>query len=73
MEQEAGEDTLEFLTPCKWLTTHSLEYAMAFHAAKQGGGHEFDLSILRLLTEGRVEIASNSILGEIKFNSVLPN
>lgn len=68
----SGEEVLEELQPCKWLTTHSVGYSMLFNTIQRNGTNEFDLSILQMLTDGKLEIVPG-ILGESAFISTLPN
>lgn len=66
------ESTLEDLQPCKWLSTHNSDYANTFGMIKRNGGSDFDVGILQLISQGKIEIVPG-ILGETQFLSVLPS
>jgi hypothetical protein len=67
---EAPEITIEDMQPCKWLATHNSDYARAYNMVHRNGSDPFDLGILKLLSEGRIEIVPG-ILGETKYVSVM--
>lgn len=71
-ESQEAEFTIEDLQPCKWLATHNCDYANTFSMIRKAGSTEFDLGILKLVSEGRIEIVPG-ILGETQFLSVLPS
>jgi len=71
-ESQEAEFTMEDLQPCKWLATHNFDYANTFSMIRKAGSTDFDLGILKLVSEGRIEIIPG-ILGETKFVSTKPN
>lgn len=71
-ESQEAEFTMEDLQPCKWLATHNCDYANTFGMVRKAGSTDFDLGILRLVSQGRIEIVPG-ILGETKFMSVQPS
>lgn len=69
---EVPEIVIEDMQPCKWLATHNNDYACAFNLVRGNGSNPFDLGILKLLSEGKIEIVPG-ILGETKYVSVMPS